>query len=55
MTLSIKDHFYGQKGQRGQWLGIQKDTTGKMTVNLVEMVLDDQNGQNDQYINGNYT
>ena len=38
MTLSIKDHFYGQKGQRGQWLGIQKDTTGKMTVNSVEMV-----------------
>ena len=38
MTLSIKNHFYDQKGQRGQWLGVQKDTTGKMTVNSVEMV-----------------
>ena len=38
MTLSIKDHFYGQKGQRGQWLGIQKETSRKMIVNSVEMV-----------------
>ena len=55
-TLSIKDHFYGQKGQRGQrgqWFGVQKDTTRKMTVSSVEMDQIDQNGQNDQHINGN--
>ena len=34
----IKDHFYGQKGEGGQWLAVENDINWKMTATTVEMV-----------------